>query len=579
MLTLAGANGGAPRAGEVSLLQLGFAAEGGGPARGLRPAAWGERASVHAADCRERVRGLIQARLGRQAELDFNAWQFAALGDNGAVYALDPVGGNARTRLLAVVNLGGRPAGFAEDLSRETFYAALPATGEVVEIDTRRWAERRRIAVGGRPARLALDPSGAHLWVGQDGRDGATAEVALVERATGAVTATHGAGAGAHALVAAGVGLAVAASPSGVSLLRVGAAARPLPGIGDGFSAVAWSPLAELALLLDQAEGKVVALRPDGRPVASWPVAPGASGLFLDPTGRLLLVPEPGEQRVTVVDLGRGSIAHRVAVGGRPSRIGFSRAQAYVQHQDGGRLSLVALNSLVEGGQPTVATIAVGEGGLGEAEPLGPTITTAPGDGAMLIAAPEDRLAHVYMEGMAAPSGALRLPSQARPLAISAIDRGLKEVAPGRYEAQAVFPAGGRWVVPVMQQGGGFLHCFEFEVGGDAGVPLARRMRLQLLAPEDRSLVAGGSSVPLRVRLGGPEGEDRWRAADDVVARFVQFAGHWQEVVPLRPLGDGLYEARVAPPSPGPLNLYVESASLGLQPGTLPHLTLRAVSP
>ncbi len=583
-LALTGADGGAPRAGEVSLLRLGFAAEDGSPARGLRPAAWSERASVHAADCRERVRGLIQPRLGRQAELDFNAWHLAVLGDNGAVYALDPVGGSARTRLLAVVNLGGRAAGFAEDTGRETFYVSLPDSGEVAEVDTRRWMVRRRIAVGGRPARLALDPSGAHLWVGQDGRDDATAEVVLVERATGSVAARHGAGAGPHALAAAGAGLAVSASPSGVSLLRAdGSAPRPLPGLGGGFAEAVWSPLAELALLLDRAGGKAVAVRPDGRPVASWQVTPGAAGLFLDPTGRLLLVPEPGEQRVTVVDLGRGTVAQRVSLEGRPRRVGFSRTQAYVQHEGGGRLSLIALNSLVEGGQPAVATIAAGDGGLGGDEALGATIAAAPGDGAMLIASPDDRVAHVYMEGMAAPSGALRLPPQARPLAIAAIDRGLREVAPGRYEAQAVFPAGGRWVLPVMQQGGGFLHCFEFEVEGDAGaaVPLARRMRLQLAAPEDRAVATAGGApaAVVRVRLGGPDGEGRWRAAGDVVARFVQFAGHWQEVVPLRPLGDGLYEARVAPPRPGPVNLYVESASLGLQPGTLPHITLQAVAP
>lgn len=579
-LSFTGAEGGVPRAGEVASLRLDFAAEDGTPARGLRPAAWGERAAVHAADCRERVRGLIQARLGRQAELDFNAWQLAVLGDNGAVYALDPVGGNARTRLQAVVNLGGLVAGFAEDLTRETFYAALPGTGEVAEIDTRRWTVRRRIAVGGRPGRLALDPSGAHLWVGQDGQDGATTTVAQVERATGGVVATHEAGPGAHALAAGGAGLAFAVSRSGIALLRAGAEARPARGLGDGFAEVVWSPLAELALLLDRTEGKVVAARPDGRPVASWPVAAGAAGLFLDPSGRLLLVAEPDEGRVTAIDLGRGTVAHRVALEGQPRRIGFSRTQAYVQHQDGGRLSLIALNSLVEGGQPAVATIAVGDGGLGESQPLGATVATAPGDGAMLIASPEDRVAHVYMEGMAAPSGALRLPPQGRPLAITAIDRGLREVAPGRYEAQAVFPAGGRWVVPVMQQGGGFLHCFEFEVDGVAATaPLAQRMHLRLAAPEDRAVAVGGAPVAVRIRLGGPDGEGRWRAAGDVVGRFVQFAGHWQETVPLRPLGDGLYEALVAPPGPGPLNLYVESASLGLRPGTLPHITLRAVAP
>ncbi|MBK1662578.1 YncE family protein, partial [Paracraurococcus ruber] len=181
---------------------------------------------------------------------------------------------------------------------------------------------------------------------------------------------------------------------------------------------------AELALLLDRTAGKVVA-------AGHRAVAPGAAGLFPDPSGRLLLVPEPDERRVTVIDLARGVVAHRVALEGAPDRIGFSRGQAYAPHAEGGRVSLIALNSLVEGAQPAIATIAAGEGGLAAADALGATIATAPGDGAMLIAAPDDGMVHVYMEGMAAPRGALRIPQQIRPLAMTPIDRGLREVAPG----------------------------------------------------------------------------------------------------------------------------------------------------
>lgn len=580
-LEIRAADGGAVRAGELALLSLRFAAEDGGPARGLRPAAWAERAGLRATDCRERVRGLIQGRLGRRAEVDLNAWQLAYLGDNGALYVLDPVGGGTRTRLLAVANLGGRAGGLAEDGARDTIFVSLPERGEVVELDTRRWAERRRIAVGGRPARLVLDGGGARLWVGQDGGPGATAEVAAIDRATGEVVARLPAGPGPHALAAAGEGRAVAASPTGGAvLLEAAAGATPLPGLGGGFADAAWSPLAELALLLDRAEGRVLALRRDGRPVASWPVAPGAAGLFTDPSGRLLLVPETAEERLTVIDLGRGAVAHRIALEGRPLRVGFSRTQAYVQFEGASRVSLVALGSLVEGGAPAVVGIAAGEAGLAAGEaPLGATVATAPGDGAMLIASPEERAVHVYMEGMAAPSGALRTP-QARPLAITAIDRGLREVAPGHYETQLVFPGAGRYVIPVMQQGGGFLHCFAAEVEGDRGLPLARRLQLELAGPEGpATLPAGGVPATLRLRLRGPAGEGAWREAPDLVARVVQFAGHWQQRLPLRPLGDGLYEVAVAPPRPGPVNLYVESASLGLQPGSLPHLALRAVAP
>ncbi|MBV1800148.1 hypothetical protein [Siccirubricoccus sp. G192] len=578
-LEIRGAAGGAPRAGELALLNLRFAAEDGGPARGLRPAAWAERATLHASECRERVRGLIQARLGRRAEIDLNAWQLVYLGDNGAVYALDPLGGNTRTRLLAVVNLGDRPGGFAEDQARDALFVALPETGEVVEVDTRRWVQRRRIAVGGRPARMALDPGGLRLWVGQDGAAGAQETVAVIERASGEVTARLAAGPGPHAVTAAGQGRAVVASPAGAAVLEA-AASRPLPALGGGFSDIAWSPLAELALLLDRAEGRVLALRPDGRPVASWEVAPAASGLFPDPSGRLLLVPEPEEGRLTVIDLGRGVVAHRVPLEGRPLRVGFSRGQAYVQREGSPQIALIALGSLVEGGTPAIAGIAVGDAGLVADAALGATIAIAPGDGAALIAAPGEQAVHVYMEGMAAPSGALRTP-QARPLAIMAVDRGLRETAPGQYETQTVFPAVGRYVVPVMQQGGGFLHCFEVELPGEAAAsqPLAQRLGLELAGPEGRVVPLDGSPAMLRVRLHGPEAEGAWREAADMVARVVQFAGHWQMQLPMRPLGDGLYEAAVKPPRPGPVNLYVESASLGLQPGSLPHITLRAVAP
>lgn len=586
------------RAGEPALFRLDFttgeegAAAGATPARGLKPAAWAER-GARASSCRERMRGLLEARFGRRAELDLNAWHLAYVGDNGALYVLDPVGGTQRSRLLTAVNLGAQVGGLAEDPARDTLYVSLPAEGEVLEIDTLRWTPRRRIAVGGRPARLLLDADGLRLWVGQDGAEGATAEVAMVDRAGGTVTARLAApaGTGPQVLAAAGPGRVVVGAPDGAALLDATRAApgqepvasQPLPGLGGGFADAAWSPLAELALLLDPAEGRVLALRPgDGRPVATWPVSPGAAGLFPDPSGRLLFVPEPGEGRVAVIDLGRGVVAHRVPIeGAAPLRVGFSGTQAYVQSAAGARVALIALNSLLESGRPAVATIAAGEGGLRPGEVVGPTVRAAPGEDAMLIAAPEERAIHVYQEGMAGPSGLLRAP-RGRPLAILTADRGLRETAPGRYEAQAIFPGPGRYVVPVMVQGGGFLHCFELDVMGDGRPPpLSARLGLEFEGGAEDRVLRAASPAPLRLRLRGPAEEPAWREARDVTARLVQFEGHWQTRLRLRALGDGLYEAAsaVTPPRPGPVNLYVESPSLGLEPGTLPYIALRAEGP
>lgn len=574
-LELRPAPGEALEAGQALLLRLELADEDGRPLRGLRPAAWAERGGGGIA-CRDRVRGLLENRLGRRAEVNFNAWHLAYLGDNGAVQVLDPVGGTSRTRLLAALALGGEAGGWAADAAGNRIFASVPSLGEVVEIDTLRWVVARHIPVGGRPARLALDAATQRLWVGQDGEAGATAEVALLGLDTGTVLARLPVGPGPHALAALGPGRALAAGTDGaVSLGAEGAS--PLPGLGGGFTEAAHSALAQLSLLLNAAAGRVLALDAAGQPVGLWNVAPGAAGLFPDPTGRLLFIPEPGEDRVTVIDLARRAVAHRVPVPGGPLRLGFSGTQAYVQSREGSSVTLIALGSLEEGGTPALTGIAAGSGALEGGAALGPLVVAAPGQEGMLIAEPEQRVVHVYMEGMAAPSGLLRAP-RGRPLALAAIDHALRETAPGRYETRAVFPGPGRYILPVMLQGGDFLHCFEADLGEDRALPLARR--LTVAPPESGDTLPAGTPSALRLRLSGPEDSPAWRSAPDASVLLTQLSGHWQERLPLRPVGDGRYEAEgVTPPRPGLLRLHLVAPSLGLEAGTLPPLMLRAVSP
>ncbi|MGG5812521.1 YncE family protein [Falsiroseomonas sp. CW058] len=571
-LELAAVAGGPAVAGEPALLRLRFATGGdpaGPPARFLRPAAWAERDAGRSASCHDRVQGLLQPRIGLRAEADFNAWQLAVLADNGALHVLDPLGGSARSRLLAVVNLRGRGAALAVDAARDAAFVSVPAAGEIVEVDTLRWIERRRIAAGDAPGALLADADGATLWA-------AAGEAVLrIDRASGEVRARLPVGFAPRAVVPLGPGAVLAAGEGGAALLR-GHAALQLPGLGDGFAAAAWSPLAEVAVLLDARAGRLLAVTTEGQPAGLWQVAPGAAEVALDPTGRLALVPEPGEAQVTVVDLARGAVAHRVALdGAAPAGIGFSRTQAFVRSADGARIALLPLAALAGDAPPAVAWISAGDAGMQDA--AGPTVLPAPDGNAMLIADGAQPLVHVYTEGMAAPSGTLRGPP-GRALALLPVDRALREVAPGLHEAVTIFPRAGRHALPVMLQGGGFLHCFAVEIGGGPPEPLSARLGFDLAAPD--RLVAGAPAL-LRLRLRGPEeAAAAWMGAADLRARLVQFDGHWQEVVALRPVGDGVYAAEaVAPPRAGPLLLHLESGSLGLRPGTLPHLNLRVGAP
>jgi DNA-binding beta-propeller fold protein YncE len=574
-LELGAASGGPVRVGEPALLRLRFATgedPSGPPARFLRPAAWAERDGARPASCRERVRGLLQPRIGLSAAVDFNAWQLGVVSDNGALHVIDPIGGTARTRLLALVNLGGKAGGVAEDRARDAVFVAVPALGEVVEIDSLRWGERRRIATGGAPRGLLVDADGASLWV-----DLGT-EVLRLDRARGEVAARVALPGGAAALVPLAPGVLLAAGPAGAALLR-GDAATPLPLLGDGFAAAAFSPLAEQALLLDARAGRLLVVTAEGAQAASLAVAPGAAGVFLDPSGRLAFVPEPEAAQVTVVDLARGEVAHRIALPGAvPLRVGFSRSQAFVQSAPGARIAAIALSSLGESGTPAIAWIAAGEGGIAPGQALGDLAVAAPGGGAMLMADPAEGVVQVYTEGMAAPSGALRLPPGTRPLALLPVDRALREVAPGLHEAVGIFPQPGRYAIPVMLQGGGFLHCFTAEIGDVTTAPIAARLGVELA---EAPLLLAGAPARLQLRLRGPAAQGAaWMAAEDLELLAVQFDGHWSERLPLQPLGEGLYAAEaLAPPRPGPVLLHLRSRALGLEPGSLPHLVLQAGRP
>jgi hypothetical protein len=559
-------------AGAPALLRLRFATgadPAGPPARYLRPAAWAEREGGRSLACRDRVQGLLQPRIGLRADADFNAWQLALLSDGGALHVLDPLGGSARSRLLAAVNLHGVGAALAADPARDAAFIAVPATREVVEVDTLRWTERRRIPAGDAPGALLADADGATLWV-------AAGEAVLrLDRATGEVAARLAPGFAPRALAPLGPGAVLAAGEGGAAILRADAV-QALPGLGDGFAAAAWSPLAELGLLLDARAGRLLAVTPGGAVAHAFHVAPGATEVAVDPSGRLALVPEAGEAQVTVIDLARGAVAHRVALeGATPVSVAFSRTQAFIRSAATPRIALLPLAALGGGAAPAPAWIAAGDAGTGTA--AGPLVAAAPDGNAMLIADGAQPLVHVYTEGMAAPSGTLRGPP-GRPLALLAVDRALKEVAPGLHEAVGIFPRGGRHVLPVMLQGGGFLHCFAVEIGGEPPAPLSARLGYAL---EEAPRLAAGAPATLRLRLRGPEeAAPAWAAASDLRARLVQFAGHWQAVLPLTPLGDGLYATPdVAPPEAGPLLLHLESPSLGLRPGTLPHLNLRVEAP
>ena len=90
------------------------------------------------------------------------------------------------------------------------------------------------------------------------------------------------------------------------------------------------------------------------------------------------------------------------------------------------------------------------------------SIVQAPGADAVLVANPADRAIYYYKEGMAAPMGSFITMGANR--AVLAVDRSLKERAPGSYETVARLGRSGRHALAFYLNSPLIVHCFDVTV-------------------------------------------------------------------------------------------------------------------
>lgn len=558
----------------------------GRPLSGLVPGAWldlaeerGGREGMARKDCKDRVALYLKGIVGVRPLVDLNGYYLLLLNQDPSITVVDPgVSVAGKTSTYGVVMLKRPPMDWARSPDGRRLFVSMPLAGQVAVVDARDFKVVKDVDAGAEPVRLALQPDGRYLWVGN--RDGVTViDAVSLEPVLAAPT-----GAGHHeiAFSADSRRAFVSNREAGtVTVFDTATLARvaDLPVGGQPIS-LAFSPLAGALYVADGREGRLTVI--DGATLETRrtvPLARGLGPLRLTPDGRFALVLNTLESTATVLDTANDEVVHTLAVSAEPYQLAFTRAYAYIRGLASDRVTQVSLASLGKGREPVIQSFAAGAappklaGDLPIADGMAPART----DAGLFVVNPVENTTYFYMEGMNAPmTGYPNRGHAARGALV--IDRSLKETEPGVFSARVRLPAQGKLDVAFLLDQPRVMHCFAAEVKPNPGLE-SRHAGVRASILPAGGPVKAGSRVPVRVRITqGRDARPRTGLADVALRYFRAPAAPAREAA-AREVEEGLYEAAIDLPEAGAYYLHVAAPSLGLRFGDQPFATLRAAKP
>lgn len=580
----------APMEGELVELRFKLTDQASGqPLRGNVPGAWldiGEslhgRLGAQQKSCHDKVGLYLRGIVGIRPMLDLNSFYVMVLNRDASVSVVDPsVSLAGATSTLARIVLPGRGTDWAQAPDGKRIYVSIPELGKVAVIDTDTFKLAASIEAGPNPTRVAVQPDGRYVWVGNDA-DG-IGGVTVIDAETLKPVEHLSTGKGHHEVAFSGdsrVGFVTNRESGTVSLIDV----RKLVPLRDIAVSrmplsVAFSSLAHVVYVADGKEGVVTVLGgPDFAPLKRIALRPGLGPMRFTQDGRFAMVVNTYEDLVHVIDASSNELVHDIPVKGQPYQLAFTRAFAYVRALASERVTMINLLSLGRGKKPIVQSFVAGAvppkaaGDL----PLADSITPVNIDAAVLIVNPADNTTYYYMEGMNAPSSNYQSYGAAA-RAVTVVDRGLKETAPGVYSSKVRIPAAGRYDVALFLNSPQIIECFSLEVKANPALDGAKRGVVARFLTESRE-VALGATVPVRVKLTGVDGKPQSGLTDVRMLSFL-VPGQRREERLAREVEPGVYEAKLKIPEHGAYEVYVSSHKLGKQYRDLAFLSLRTARP
>jgi hypothetical protein len=564
----------------------------GAPQSNAHPAAWlvpgsPEGPTVEKA-CLTKVESLISGHLFNRATVDLNIYYVVTLHDD-TVAVYDPLFGFGGTKLLAQVALGGRAGDWRASLDESRLFVGLPDRQQLAVVDTRTWDLTRRVDLGRKPGRIALQPDGQYLWVADldepSTRESSGLTVLDADRLE--VVARIATGRGRHALAFSEDSrhAFVTNRDSGtVSILDTRTLRKVVDlATGPGPISVDFSSQAGWAYVAHEGDGRVVAV--DGRVgniAGGLGLAPGLGMLRFAPGGRYGFVVNPKNRDLSIFEAATHRVIHRMRSKSTPDRLAFSDEIAYVIYSDSPIVGAIPLKKIGDEGRPVpIVEVPLGRNPLGPSEPdsATETVVPAPGGNAILVAHPSDRSIYYYKEGMSAPMGTFKV-SSGLPRAVLALDRSLQESGnSGEYEAVIKLPEPGGFELAFVVNNPRVVHCFPWPVEPDPVLARARtegKVECEWLGPDtDRDLVAGvAERITLRLH-DAATGKPKEDLASVTLAAILA-PGIWNGPVVATHEGGGVFAARFTPSRPGVYYLHLRDPQAQLMGPDRPLRILHA---
>ncbi len=538
----------------------------GQPFSGPAPSAWIDRLEQNdptkLKKCDEAVKTFLEGSLFSRAELDLNSYYVLALNEDPTITVVDPLFGYGNSKLLALIDL--KSAGDDWVLTRDhaRLFVSMPAAGQIAVIDTENWRVVTNLEAGPHVNRLLIQPDDHYLWAATD--SGVTVFSLLDLKVAGRMAT----GAGAHWIAAAQdsrfvfVSNAEAGTVSLIDVAKMEKVQDFKTGLRPGF--LAYSELSRLAYVANQDDGTVVGI--DAARRKSFPpiqLRPGISQVRFAPGGRYGFAVNPATDQVFIFDAASNQLLHTAKVEKGPDSIMFSEKLAYVRHRGSDAVLMIPLD-VVASGAESIGLADFTGGRFPPGKMANPSsadgIVQAPGELAVLVANPEDRMIYFYKEGMAAPMGSFSNYSR-KPRAVQVVDKSLKQQSPGVFQTTIKMPRPGQYRIAFLLDSPRVVQCFDpIEVAPNTALADANQPSIRVVFPQTRQAQFG---KPFRVQF-----EVRDRISDapveglqDIRIMAVKQPGSWQTSEHAESVGRGVYEAQFTPPEAGVYHIYFECLS------------------
>ena len=553
----------------------------GAPLVAAQPAAWLSlnRRGVATDDrvCARKVAAFLGSNPLARPDVDLTGFSLLSLNRDPSITVIDPQSGYNGSRTITEIALNSPGTDWAVGRDPPRIYVAETAARQIAVIDTDHWRRGADIATPDQPGAMRLLGDGRTLWIAA-ATDG---DLVAVDTNSLQELTRLPVGHGAHRLASTDNDryLLVTNSADGTVTIIDGPALTKVRDIkvGSVVGPVAVSDLAG-AIYVATADD-IVAIDPArDAPLARIEGVSGATALGIAPDGRWGFVASSTQNKVTIFDTVTNRVVQTITVADLPYEIGFTDTQAYIRRRGSESVTLVPLAPLrADGRTAGLAEFPAGKRPSNEGTattPLAASMVSAPGEPAMLLASATEHAVHYYHEGMAAPADSFDAFGH-QPLAVTIVDRSLRQTAPGTYSAAARLPGPGTYDVIVLLDSPRIAHCFAMDVAARPGDASGALVFQPIVLPR---VVSAGSPVTLSFRVMQRPGRPTPQPVA-LTALAVLSPGSWFERVPMTQATDGSWRLEFIPPRAGVYLLAFEAPSLGVSVNASQHFAIEAKEP